>query len=121
MSNIDSFKAFVKKNPELINQVKTNKMTWQKYYEIYNLYGEEESIWKDYVIKEKKEEIKKTYSWDTITNFTKNLDVDKVQESITSIQKTLGLVGELFTRNNKGNNMNQSQYDPRPVYRRFDD
>ena len=29
-------------------------MTWQKYYEIYNLYGEEESVWKDYVIKDNK-------------------------------------------------------------------
>ena len=39
----DDFKLLVKKNPELIKFVKNNEMTWQKFYEMYDLYGEEES------------------------------------------------------------------------------
>ena len=44
MSKIDDFKEFVRKNPSLISQVKENNMTWQQFYEFYDLYGEELSI-----------------------------------------------------------------------------
>ena len=39
MSKIDDFKEFVRKNPSLISQVKENNMTWQQFYEFYDLYG----------------------------------------------------------------------------------
>ena len=41
MTNVDNFKSFVKKNPNLISYVRNGNMTWQKFYEIYDLYGEE--------------------------------------------------------------------------------
>jgi hypothetical protein len=44
----DSFKAFVSKKPELAEYVKDNTMTWQKFYEIYDIYGENEEIWNKY-------------------------------------------------------------------------
>ena len=47
----------------------------------------------------------------------KNVDVDKVQEGITSLQKTLALFGDLFANKNTSTN----GYNPRPLYRRFDD
>lgn len=49
MSKIDDFKNFVKDNPKLIKYVKSDQMTWQKFYEIYDLYGSEESAWKDFL------------------------------------------------------------------------
>ena len=39
MNNKDNFKLFVKDHPELIDYVKDDRMTWQKFYEIYNIYG----------------------------------------------------------------------------------
>ena len=54
--SVDSFKMFVRKNPNLIKYVNNNEMTWQKFYEMYDLYGEEHDIWNDYVKEEKKEE-----------------------------------------------------------------
>ena len=45
----EEFKEFVKKNPKLISYVKSNEMSWQKFYELYDLYGEDENIWKDYL------------------------------------------------------------------------
>ncbi len=44
MASVDSFKGFVKKNPILITFVRNNEMTWQKFYEIYDLYGEDKNI-----------------------------------------------------------------------------
>ena len=44
--------------------------------------------------------------------------MDKVQEGISSLQKTLGLFGDLI--GNKDNTSNKG-YSPRPLYRRFED
>ena len=44
----ESFKEFVKKRPELASYVEDNTMTWQKFYELYDLYGEDDSIWNDF-------------------------------------------------------------------------
>ena len=52
MSKLDQFKEFVKKNPNLVKYVKNNEMTWQKFYEIYDMYGEDTEVWKDYQKKE---------------------------------------------------------------------
>ena len=38
----EEFKQFVRQNPGLIKYVKSGEMSWQKYYEIYDLYGENE-------------------------------------------------------------------------------
>ena len=43
MTNIDNFKSFVKKNPKLITFVKNGSMSWQKFYELYDLYGEDDN------------------------------------------------------------------------------
>ena len=114
MSKKDDFKNFVKNNPGLINKVKNNEMTWQKYYELYDLYGEDNNIWNKYIMKEGKD----SFKFNEIMNMLKNIDVDKVQNSISSMQKALGLFGDLFV--NKGNS-NSNSYSPRPIYKRFDD
>ena len=41
MSKKEEFKSFVSKHPELINFVREKKNTWQDFYEIYDMYGEE--------------------------------------------------------------------------------
>lgn len=116
MSKKDDFKNFVKDNPKLINKVKNNEMTWQKYYEIYDLYGEDNTVWDKYIINEKQE--KDGLKFNEIMNMVKNIDVDKVQNGISSLQKALGLFGDLFVNKN---NSNSSNYNPRPIYKRFDD
>ena len=35
----EEFKNFVRTKPELIKYVQNGKMTWQKFYELYDLYG----------------------------------------------------------------------------------
>ena len=48
MSKKEEFKNFVKTKPELVSYIKDGNMTWQKFYEIYDLYGSDEEAWKDY-------------------------------------------------------------------------
>jgi len=121
MTNIDNFKSFVKQNPNLISYVNNGTMTWQKFYNLYDLYGEDNNIWKDYIIN-KKEETKKTQGGsNTISNIleiAKNLDTNKIEEGITSIQKAISLFGDILL---KDKIEKTNSYTPRPIYRRFDD
>ena len=122
MTNIDNFKSFVKKNPKLITFVKNGSMSLQKFYELYDLYGEDDNVWNEYV-KEEKKEVKQetrnnTNSLSNIVEMAKNIDAAKLQDGITSIQKAISLFGDMLTNNNQ---TTSSNYTPRPVYRRVDD
>lgn len=116
MSNIDNFKDFVRNNPSLINYVKEGKNTWQEFYELYDIYKEDKSIWNKYLNKE--ESSNRSININNILDYAKNIDVDKLQDGISSIQKAIDLFGGMLT---KDTNTNTNTYIPRPVYRRFDD
>ena len=47
----EDFKKFVRSHPNLINYVNNGSKTWQQFYEMYDIYGENNSVWKDYLIK----------------------------------------------------------------------
>lgn len=122
MAKMDDFKSFVKKNPNLVNYVKNDTMSWQKFYELYDLYGEDENIWGDYLgnrnASSNKVEKKSTSRFSDILDMAKNIDANKLQDSISSVQKAIGLIGDMFIKD-KGTDTNT--YTPRPIYRKFDD
>ena len=112
MNNIDDFKAFVRLNPNFANYIKNGSMTWQKFYELYDMYGEDSSVWDDF--KELPKKNSPTIS--DIVNMAKNIDINKLQDGVNSLSKAVGLFSDLFT--SKSDN---DAYIPRAVYRRFDD
>ena len=123
MAKIDNFKLFVKNNPNLITYVKNNTMSWQKFYELYDLYGEDNSVWNEYLNKDTtvnstKTESKKSSKFSDILDMAKNLDTNKLQDGISSVQKATGLIGDILVKDKKSD---VSTYNPRPIYRRFDD
>jgi len=125
----DEFKEFVRKNPKLISYVKSNEMSWQKFYEMYDLYGEDNDVWKEYI--EKKEsavsqaeaEIVKTgvagLTLSEVVNWFKNVDLDGLQEGIGSVQRVLGVVQD-FSKKDPVKET-KSTYKPRPLYKHFED
>lgn len=122
MTNVDNFKTFVKNNPNLVTHVRNGNMSWQNFYELYDLYGEKEEIWKEYLQKkersiniEKKTNTTSTFS--NILEMAKNIDTNKLQDGITSIQKAISLFSDMITKEKTETNT----YSPRPIYRRFDD
>ena len=125
LKNIDNFKVFVKKNPNLISHVRSGSMSWQKFYELYDLYGEEDNIWNEYLVKSEEKKtnevtIKKTNNNNTFSNIldiVKNMDTNKLQSGITSMQKAIGLFSEMLVKDKTETNT----YTPRPIYRKFDD
>ena len=46
MSKMDEFKKFVSNNPHLKKKINQKETTWQELYEHYDLYGEDDEIFK---------------------------------------------------------------------------
>lgn len=109
----ENFKNFAKTHPELAESVLKGKTTWQKLYELYDIYGENSNVW-DRFNKNSKEEIQLPLK--DFFQTLKNLDMDTVQKGVTNLQKTIGLIQDLGISSNKKEN-----YDPQPIYRRFED
>ncbi len=122
MGNIEEFKMFVRKNPSLIKFVKNNQMTWQKFYEIYNLYGEDESAWNDYRStrsSEQEQSIESGIALGGFLNWLKGINLDAVQEGVNSIQRVVGVLGDLSSKDTSVTP--KEEYKPRPLYKHFDD
>lgn len=113
MDNLDKFKIFVKNHPNFANYIKDGTMTWQKFYELYDMYGEDSSIWDEY-----RKDKKKTTTLNDVISLAKNIDIDKFQDGINSISKAVGLFSDLFA--SKTNNTT-NEYKPRAIYKRFED
>lgn len=147
MSKLEEFKKYVKKYPKLISYVKEGKMSWQDFYELYDIYGENDEVWSKYVSESvsdgdnntntdtnksintdsvssddsesSKEGSKSITSVGDVVKMIKNMDVNKVQDGISSLQKAVDLFSTIFIKD--GSKTGGSTYTPRPIYRRFDD
>ena len=121
MDKKTSFKEFVKKNPSLVRYVKNNEMTWQKFFEMYDLYGEDENVWQEYTSRKEAAVVEKAaapLALADIVTWVKNMDLDKMQEGINSVQRVIGVIQELGTGNK---DVTKPEYKPRPLYKHFED
>ena len=110
----DEFKTFARTHPELAKNVMSGKTSWQKLYELYDIYGENSNIWDSYL--SKPIEVAQSSIKDMF-NTIKNLDMESVQKGVTNLQKTIGLLQELGITSKKDN----IGYEPTPIYKRFED
>ena len=118
------FKEFVKKNPSFVKYVKNNEMTWQKFYELYDLYGEDDSVWSTYRNPEGTERVATSATAATtstglseIFDWLKNINLDTFQDGINSVQRVISVLQDL---GNKDTNI-KPEYTPRPLYKHFED
>ncbi|MDY6015311.1 MAG: spore coat protein YlbD [Bacilli bacterium] len=119
----EEFKSFVRKNPSLIKYVNNNSMTWQKFYEMYDMYGESNDIWNNYLGTTSNNIVKANTlsssenAFRELVNTVKTINLEKVQKGINSLQKTISLVQELGS----SNNTTPKEYERRPIYKHFED
>ncbi len=127
MDKKTEFKEFVKGHPKLISFVKNGEMTWQRFYEMYDLYGGEGEVWNPYLSKENTRQavgaaatgaaaatagvgLADMFGW------LKQIDLDGVQGGINSLQRVLSVISDLKTPETK-----KPEYKPRPLYKHFED
>ena len=113
--SLESFKNFVKQKPTLENFVKRKEMTWQDFYNLYELYGEKNSVWDKYLGITNNSPI----SFKDIFQNFKNIDMTEVQKGLNSLQKGISYLQTMVK--DKSPELPKSTYEPRPIYKHFDD
>ena len=114
MSKKEEFKEFAKNHPELIKSVRAKDTTWQELYEIYDIYGEDDRAWNNYLKKNN------TASLNNFNDIIKKIDMDSVQKHINTAQKALGLVQELTSKTPEVSSA-KGPITPRPINKFFED
>jgi len=120
MGKKEEFKNFVKENPKLLKYVKSGEMSWQKFYEMYDIYGKDEEVWKEYLtVATVSTTATSAFSFGEVMNWLKNIDLDTVQTGIGNLQRVIGMVQDLSNKDTKDEK--KEEYKPRPLYKHFDD
>ena len=114
----ESFKDFARLHPELATQVVNNKISWQKLYELYDIYVTNSSVWNTYLQNPSKEISKETTLNDIVTTI-KGVDLETVQNGIQNMQKAISLLQDIGI--GKAKDIPKSTYEPRPMYKYFED
>lgn len=123
----EDFKRFVRSHPELIQHVNNGSMSWQKFYEMYDIYGENNSVWLKYQNTETGDtrsvsEPKKNGSTvgDTslkdLFNMVKKIDLDSVKKGAEGLQKAIALIQDFGSSTKPTTN-----YQARPLYQHLED
>ena len=112
MDKKESFRNFASNHPELITSIKNGETTWQKLYEIYDIYGEKEEVWQKYLAPQEK---------DSISRLIKNIDMDSIQNDINTAQKALSFISELTSKNSATDLTTKGPTTPRPINKFFGD
>ena len=113
----EEFKKFVSENPKLVSYVESKEKTWQDFYEMYDLYGKDNSVWDKYL--NKNEVVSVSDKKNTINDFVglfKSIDLDSLQKSIESVQRVLSVFQDINKQDKK-----IEEYRPRPLYKHFED
>ena len=105
----EKFNNFVKLNPRLIDAVKNGDKTWQELYEIYTLYGEDATIWNNY-LKDNKTGIEE------LIKMIQQVNLEKVKDTIDGMQKAISIIQSIGS-SKKDNEV----YENSKKYEDFDD
>ncbi len=107
----EQFKKFISTKPELVEYVKNGEMTWQKFYELYDIYGENNTIWDTYRSKNKT----------TIKELINNFDPTSIQKHLETAQKALDIFGEFANKGTTNINNDIKPNIERPLNKFFGD
>ena len=129
----ERFKIFVRNHPNLVNFVHNKKMTWQQFYELYDLYGEDDKVWSSFLNDTNGDRSSSVNTFSdsngtsNIANILrdfmglfKGIDLNTVQRTLTSLDKAI----ETFKGigfNDRNSDDNRTTYEERPKYKYFED
>ncbi|MDR4886622.1 YlbD family protein [Fredinandcohnia sp. QZ13] len=122
--SVQEFKAFVKKHPLLVQEVRKGTLKWQEVYEDWYILGEEDEKWNKFKDKDsKKEESGKGDFIGKIFSTIKNADMDNLQETITNVGEAISTIQAVihqFRGNENQQQLNTTQKHHHPFAFRKD-
>jgi len=102
------FRNFINKYPKLIKEVRKDGRGWQEIYEQWVLLGEEDEYWgqfkekqEDTQVNNEKKPVKLDMKSDVvkqILKYTETIDMNKLQEQVQQLSKTLSTVQEVVSQ-----------------------
>lgn len=95
MDKMESFKKFAASKPHLKRMVDNKETTWQELFERYDIYGEEDDVFKEEKKSENKENRKESGSFSSFMDMINNIDIDKVTEGLNGMKKILSILSEV--------------------------
>ncbi len=109
----EQFKEFVRTKPELADYVESGEMTWQKFYELYDLYGDDKNIWSKYNTSKTPKR--------KVSDIVERIDPDSIQKHIETAQKALDIFSEFATKTTENITNNIKPSIERPLSKFFGD
>lgn len=95
MDKLDKFKEFIKDKEFLIDKVNNKETTWQNLYEIYDLYGEDATIFKQNQPKEDNQtQLNNDNRVNSLLKAFEGVDVNKINENLEGVRKVLAVLSE---------------------------
>ena len=113
----ESFKSFIKDRPELANSVLKGKSSWQSLYELYDIYGEDSTVWNQFNSTNQLETTTKTGNFQDIVNIFKNMDLETLQRGVNGLEKAVSLLSDLTSKDEPIVNT----YQERPINKYYED
>ena len=111
MDKKDAFREFIRSKPYLVTKVKNKETSWQDLYEVYDLYGEDETAWNKFKDDDRAAPLSE------LASLVKNINMDNVQKHINNVQKAVSLIQELTSKTTP----NIVSKTPRPITKFFGD
>lgn len=124
MNKKEEFKDFLKRNSYLSRFVNDGSTTYQKLFETYDIYGENSEVWNEFRNAKHSNigDTKVTDSVKSVLNNLKNIDLDKLEENISSLEKALGFLEEIvLSRSEKKTEKKTSKKKNADIERFFED
>ncbi len=90
MDKREAFKEFLRKRKDIAKIVIDGKSTYQKLYETYDIYGESSEVWDNLVSSF-------GFSARKVVDYLKKIDMDKLDQNVSNIEKALGFLEEIVT------------------------
>lgn len=122
--SLESFKSFVRERPKLMDFVANKTMSWQDFYNMYELYGPNNDVWSKYLTTTATTSTKVsdvTASFKDIFNSFKNMNMNDVQKGINSLQKGIKYIKDIVDTKTGPEQLRKTTYEPRQIYKYFDD
>ena len=118
MNKLEEFKKFVKDKKYIIDKVHNNETTWQKLYEIYDVYGSEHDIFKE-TINTVNSTLLTKEGISNALNMIKNVDLEKLSSGLENVKKVVGANQEITKPTSK--TVDVPEYIKKSSFKRYND